>query len=66
MSWSFAVLVVVVVLGFMFPSTAGGVGGKSPVDGERRLDCPSNILGASNSSGTKFSYQRLSKLDATI
>jgi len=52
MSWSFALLVVVVVLGFMFPPAAGGVGGKSPVVGERRLDCPSNILGASNSSRT--------------
>ena len=36
----------------MFPPAAGGVGGKSPIVGERRLDCPSNILRASNSSTT--------------
>jgi len=50
-------MILVVDVGFMFPSAAGGVGGKSPVVGERRLDCPSNILQASNSSTTFCEFE---------
>jgi len=60
--------------GILFPSSFGG---KSPVVGERQLDCPSNIIGASGSEllfraaaaeilAVDSSATSFSKLDQTI